>query len=125
MKEAVIPASGARTAGPYSPAIRANGFIFVSGQLPLRPETGEMVRGPIQDQVRQIFENVRAILEAGGSSLDKVVKTTVYLRDLEDFQGLNEAYTRHFPEVPPARAAVQVTRLPLDADVEIEVVALA
>jgi 2-iminobutanoate/2-iminopropanoate deaminase len=111
--------------GPYSQAIAAGGLIFVSGQLPIDPATGEMVAGDIAAMTRQIFRNVEAVLAAAGSSLGKIVKTTVFLADLGDFQTMNGAYSEFFPENPPARSTVQVARLPRDARVEIEVVALA
>jgi 2-iminobutanoate/2-iminopropanoate deaminase len=111
--------------GPYSQAIAAGGLIFVSGQLPIDPATGEMVSGDMAAMTRQIFRNIEAVLAAAGSSLDKIVKTTVFLADLGDFQTMNGAYSEFFPERPPARSTVQVARLPRDARVEIEVVALA
>jgi 2-iminobutanoate/2-iminopropanoate deaminase len=111
--------------GPYSQAIAAGGLIFVSGQLPIDPATGEMVADDIAAMTRQIFRNVETVLAAAGSSLSKIVKTTVFLADLGDFQTMNGAYSEFFPESPPARSTVQVARLPRDARVEIEVVALA
>jgi 2-iminobutanoate/2-iminopropanoate deaminase len=111
--------------GPYSQAIAAGGLIFVSGQLPIDPATGELVADDIAAMTRQIFRNVETVLAAAGSSLSKIVKTTVFLADLGDFQTMNGAYSEFFPESPPARSTVQVARLPRDARVEIEVVALA
>jgi 2-iminobutanoate/2-iminopropanoate deaminase len=108
---------------PYSQAIGVGGFVFVSGQLALRPEHGEIVGETIQEQTEQIFANLRAILEAAGSSLDKLVKTTVYLVDLGDFQGMNDVYARHVGERPPARATVEVSALPSGAKLEIEAIA--
>ncbi|MEF3276016.1 MAG: RidA family protein [Chloroflexus sp.] len=111
--------------GPYSQAIRAGNLIFVSGQLPINPTTGEMISDDIGAMTRQIFTNIAAILQAAGSSLDRIVKTTVFLADLNDFAAMNAAYAEHFGDAPPARSTVQVARLPRDARIEIEVIALA
>jgi 2-iminobutanoate/2-iminopropanoate deaminase len=110
---------------PYSQAIRADGLVFVSGQLALRPDSKEIVGEGIEEQTEQVFANLRAILEAAGSGLDRLVKTTVYLTNLGDFQGMNEVYRRHAGDVPPARATLEVSALPSGALVEIEAVALA
>jgi 2-iminobutanoate/2-iminopropanoate deaminase len=118
-EEAPAPFQGA----PYSQAIKAGGFVFVSGQLALRPDHAEIVGDSIGEQTEQVFANLRAILEAAGSGLDRVVKTTVYLADLGDFTGMNEVYARHVGDVPPARATVEVAALPSAAKVEIEAVA--
>ncbi len=118
-EEAPAPFQGA----PYSQAIRAGGFVFVSGQLALRPDHGEIVGDSIEEQTEQVFANLRAILEAAGSGLDRLVKTTVYLADLDDFAGMNEVYARQVGEVPPARATIEVSALPSGAKVEIEAVA--
>lgn len=125
MKERIEAEKGAPPVGPYSPAIRAQGLIFVSGQIPLNPQTGEIVRDSIQDQVRQTLENLKTILEAAGSSLDKAVKCTVFLADLQDFEAMNEVYAGYFTgKAPPARSTVQVACLPKGVDVEIDVIAL-
>ena len=110
---------------PYSQAIRANGLVFVSGQLALRPDHAEIVGQGIAEQTEQVFANLRAILEEAGSGLDRLVKTTVYLTDLGDFAGMNEVYARHVGETPPARATIEVSALPSGAKVEIEAIALA
>lgn len=110
--------------GPYSQAIIANGFIFVSGQIPLDPKTGQLVQGDIQTQARQCLENLQAILEASGSSMDKLAKVTVFAKDLKDFQAINQVYAEYFKENPPARSFVEVSRLPRDAAIEIEGIAL-
>jgi 2-iminobutanoate/2-iminopropanoate deaminase len=110
---------------PYSQAIRGNGLVFVSGQLALRPGSPELVGESIEEQTEQVFANLRAILEEAGSGLDRIVKTTVYLRDLGDFQGMNEVYRRHVGETPPARATLEVAALPSGALVEIDAIALA
>jgi 2-iminobutanoate/2-iminopropanoate deaminase len=111
--------------GPYSQAIKANGFIFASGQIPLDPATMRIVEGGIEEQTGRVLDNLKAVLEAAGSSLDRVVKTTVYLADMGEFAAMNEIYARYFDATKPARATVQVARLPRDVKVEIDVVALA
>jgi 2-iminobutanoate/2-iminopropanoate deaminase len=123
-RETVAAAAAPRAIGPYSQAIRAGSLLFVSGQIPLDPATGSLVEGPIAAQTRQVLENIRAILAAGGSSPALVVKTTVFLVDMDDFGAMNEAYAAFFPDPPPARATVQVSRLPKDARVEIDVIAI-
>ena len=124
MKEQIFPKDGPPPAGPYSPAIRANGFVFVSGQGPIVPETGQPVRGSIEEQVHRTMQNVRLILEAAGSSLEKIVKTTIYLKDLGNFKRMNEVYGGYLGETPPARTTIQAADLPMSIDVEIEVIAL-
>jgi 2-iminobutanoate/2-iminopropanoate deaminase len=109
---------------PYSQAIKANGFVFVSGQLSLRPGEKDLVPGDIKAQTQQVFSNLRAILEEAGSSLDRLVKTTVFLQNLDDFAGMNEVYSKHVGGTPPARSTVEVAKLPSGALVEIEAVAL-
>lgn len=111
--------------GPYSQAIRAGGLLFLAGQIPLDPATGQMAAGDIKTQTRRVLQNLAAVLEAAGSSMDRVVKTTVFLKDMNDFGAMNEEYTSFFKELPPARSTVQVARLPRDALVEIECIALA
>jgi 2-iminobutanoate/2-iminopropanoate deaminase len=120
-EEAPAPFQGA----PYSQAIGAAGLVYVSGQLALRPDHGEIVGETIQEQTEQVFANLRAILEEAGSGLDRLVKTTVFLTDLGDFAGMNEVYARHVGETPPARATIEVSALPSGAKVEIEAIALA
>jgi 2-iminobutanoate/2-iminopropanoate deaminase len=110
---------------PYSQAIRANGFVFVSGQLALRPDHAEIVGEEIGEQTEQVFDNLQAILEEAGSSLDRIVKTTVFLTDLGDFPGMNEVYARRVGQPPPARATVEISNLPSGAKIEIEAIALA
>jgi 2-iminobutanoate/2-iminopropanoate deaminase len=109
---------------PYSQAIRANGLVFVSGQVALGPGSPELVGDTIEEQTEQVFSNLRAILEEAGTSLDRIVKTTVFLADFDDFAGMNEVYRRHVGDRPPARATVEVSKLPSGAKVEIEAVAL-
>jgi 2-iminobutanoate/2-iminopropanoate deaminase len=110
---------------PYSQAIRANGFVFVSGQLALEPEHAEIVGDSIQEQTEKVFDNLQAILEEAGSGLDRIVKTTVFLVDLADFAGMNEVYAKRVGQPPPARATVEISNLPSGAKVEIEAIALA
>jgi 2-iminobutanoate/2-iminopropanoate deaminase len=109
---------------PYSQAIKAGGLVFVSGQLSVEPGRPELRAGTIQEQTEQVFANLRAILEAAGSGLDRLVKTTVFLQDLEDFRGMNEVYAKHVGDRPPARSTVEVAQLPSGALVEIEAIAL-
>jgi 2-iminobutanoate/2-iminopropanoate deaminase len=111
--------------GPYSPAVRAGGFLFVSGQGPIDPASGEPSRGSIEEQTRLVFSNIKAILEAAGASLDRVVKTTVYLDDIQNFAAMNAVYATFFPTDPPARTTIQAANLPLGIAVEIDAIALA
>ena len=110
---------------PYSQAIKANGFVFVSGQLALKPGDKELTGGSIEEQTEQVLANLRAILEEAGSSLDRLVKTTVFLQNIDDFQGMNSIYAAHVGDTPPARSTVEVAKLPSGALVEIEAIALA
>jgi len=125
VREVIATDRGPKAIGPYSQAVKANGFIFISGQIPLDPRTQELVEGNVARQTERVMENLKGIVEAAGSSLDRVVKTTVFLKDLADFPAMNEVYSRYFPANPPARATVQVARLPRDVRVEIELIALA
>jgi 2-iminobutanoate/2-iminopropanoate deaminase len=110
--------------GPYSQAIVAGNLVFCSGQIPLDPATGKLVEGDIAVQTERALKNLEAVLKAAGSDLARVVRTTVYLKDLEDFQAMNQAYQRFFPSQPPARSTIQAARLPRDARVEIDVIAI-
>ena len=123
MRHAVTPAAGAPAIGPYSPALRAGQFLFLSGQIPLTA-AGTVVDGGIREQTTQVLENMRNLLEAGGADFTSVVKTTIYLADLADFAVVNEIYATCFVEPYPARATVQVARLPRDVRVEIDAIAL-
>lgn len=124
-REIVSTDAAPRAIGPYSQAVRAGGFLFLSGQVALDPRTGQLVGSDIKQQTRQVLENVRAILEAAGSSLRQVVKCTVFLADMNDFGPLNEEYGSFFQDQPPARTTVEVAKLPRGALVEIDVIALA
>ena len=124
MRERIQTENAPAAIGPYSQAIKAGGFVFVSGQIPIDPKTGQFVAGGIAEQTERVLKNLSAVLEAAGSSLDQVVKTTVFLADMKEFAGMNEVYAKFFSEPPPARATVAAAGLPRDALVEIEVVAL-
>lgn len=125
MKEVIATAHGPKAIGPYSQAIRANGFIFISGQVAFDPATSQLLQGDIAAQTDRVMQNLKAIVEAAGSMLEKTVKTTVFLKDMNEFAAMNEVYGRYFPSNPPARATVEVARLPRDVRVEIELIALA
>jgi len=125
MRQVISTDRGPKAIGPYSQAIKANGFIFISGQIALDPKTNQLVEGDIRVQTERVLENLKGIVEAAGSSLDRVVKTTVFLKDMGEFTAMNEVYARFFPSVPPARATVEAARLPRDVRVEIDLIALA
>ena len=125
MKDTVQTDQAPQAIGPYSQAIKAGGFLFASGQIPTDPQTGQFVAGGIAEQTEQVLKNLSAVLQAGGSSLERVVKTTVFLADMSEFTSMNEVYGKFFAENPPARATVEAARLPRDARVEIEAIALA
>ena len=124
MKTVISSDRAPQAIGPYSQAIKANGFLFVSGQIPLDPTTGQIVYGGIESQTYQVIANLRAILEKEGLTFAIVVKTTVFLKDMEDFAVMNKVYAQAFADEPPARACVQVARLPRDVSVEIELIAV-
>lgn len=123
-KEIVVADQAPKALGPYSAAVKAGHFVFTAGQLGIDPQSGEFIPGGIEDQTQQALQNLAAILEAAGSSLEKVVKTTVFLKDMDDFAAMNRVYGQFFTETFPARSAVQAARLPKDGLVEIEAVAL-
>lgn len=124
MRERIQTDTAPQAIGPYSQAIRAGDFVFVSGQIAIDPATGQFVGGTVAEQTERVLKNVAAVLKAAGSSLDKVVKTTVFLADMKEFTEMNEVYATFFSEAPPARATVAAAGLPRDARVEIEAVAL-
>ena len=124
MKDRVHTDNAPKAIGPYSQAIKANGFVFASGQIPLDPVTMQIVEGGIREQTERVMKNLEAVLQAAGSSLEGVVKTTVFLKDLTDFAEMNEVYGSFFKQTPPARSTVEVARLPRDVRVEIDVIAL-
>jgi 2-iminobutanoate/2-iminopropanoate deaminase len=123
MREAISTSAAPAAIGPYSQAVRAGSLLFVSGQIPLDPATAALVEGDIAAQTHRVFRNLSGILEAAGSSLDRVVRTTVYLADMNDFAAMNEVYATYFSAPAPARATIQAARLPKDARVEIDVIA--
>ncbi len=123
MKDIVLTDKGPIPIGPYSQAVKSNGFLFASGQVALDPRNNEFLGGDIRQQTERAMENIKAVVEAAGSNLHHVVKTTVFLKDMNDFAAMNEAYGKYFTAAPPARSTVQVARLPKDALVEIEVIA--
>jgi len=124
MIETVATDRGPKAIGPYSQAVRANGFIFLSGQIALDPRTQQIIEGDIALQTERVLENLKGIVEAAGSSLQHAVKTTVFLADMKDFAAMNEVYSRYFVSHPPARSTVEVSRLPRDVRVEIDLIAL-
>ena len=125
MREIIHTDKGPKAIGPYSQAVKANGFIFVSGQTAFDPATGQPIEGGAAAQTERIMQNLKAIVEAAGSSLDRAVRLGVFLKDMNDFTAMNEVYARYFPSSPPARSTVEVSRLPRDFAVEIDLIALA
>jgi len=123
-KEVFLTKKGPASKGPYSTCVAAGDFLFVSGQVGVEPTTGRLINATIEEEARQVLENLKTVLEEFGSSLDKVVKTTVFLRDMDDFGRVNEVYSRYFPSECPARSCVEAGRLPFDVAVEIEAIAL-
>ncbi len=122
--EIIFTEHAPKAIGPYSQAVKANGFVYVSGQIPINPETGDLVKSGIQDEVNQVMKNLKAIIETSGSNLSKVLKTTIYLKDMNDFDAVNKVYGEYFTEHKPARACVQVAKLPKDVSVEIDAVCI-
>ena len=125
MRDAIATKDGPQAIGPYSQAIRANGFVFVSGQVAIDPATQQVIGGDVAAQTERVMKNLSAILKAAGSGLEKVVRSTVFLKNMGDFGAMNEVYGRYFSAAPPARSTVEVVRLPKDMLVEIDVIALA
>ena len=124
MKEVIGTPDAPQAIGPYSQAVKANGLVFSSGQIPIDPATGQPVTGGIAEQTERVLRNLAAVLSAAGSSLDRVVKTTVFLKDMAEFAAMNEVYARFFPQQPPARSTMEAARLPKDVLVQIDVIAL-
>lgn len=122
MKRIILTSDAPQAIGPYSQAVEHNNLIFCSGQIPLDPQTGELVKGGIEEETKRVMENLKAVITQSGSGMDKVLKTTIYLTDLSNFQIVNEIYGSYFTENPPARATVEVKSLPKGAQVEIEAV---
>jgi len=124
MIETVTTDRGPKAIGPYSQAVRANGFVFLSGQIPLDPMTQQVVEGNASVQTERVLENLKGVVEAAGSSMQRVVKVTVFLADMNDFAAVNEVYSRYFVTHPPARSTVEVSKLPRNVRVEIDLIAL-
>ena len=124
MREAIAPPGGPRTLGPYSPAVRAGNLLFLSGQIPLNPATGDIVQGDIAAQTEQVMRNIDALLNAAGAGFAHVVRMTVFMADLTEFEAMNAVYARFVGTPPPTRATVQVARLPRDVKVEIDAIAV-
>jgi 2-iminobutanoate/2-iminopropanoate deaminase len=124
MKDIIASEKAPKAVGPYSQAVRVGNLVFLSGQIPLDPASGQLVEGGIQHQTERVLENIRAVLEAAGLTFENVVKTTVYLKNLADFVHMNETYAKYFSSNPPARATVEVARLPRDVSVEIDAIAV-
>jgi len=125
MRDVIATKDGPQAIGPYSQAIRANGFVFVSGQVAIDPSNQQVISGDVAAQTERVLKNLEGILKAAGSGLEKVVRSTVFLKNMNDFAAMNEVYGRHFTSAPPARSTVEVARLPKDVLVEIDVIALA
>jgi len=125
VKQIIATDRAPRAIGPYSQAVRAGNLVFASGQIPIDPVTGEFVAGGVAEQTEQVLRNLTSVFAAAGVELNQIVKTTVFLADMEDFAAMNEVYGRFFGEQPPARATVQAARLPRDAKVEIEAIAVS
>lgn len=124
-KEVVTTTNAPQAIGPYSQGIRAGSLIFVSGQIPINPATGKVVEGDIRIQTRQVIENLKVVVEAAGSSLEKVVKTTIFLASIEDYSAVNDVYAEFFKDSRPARSTIEASRLPKDVRVEIDAIAIA
>src|SRR4030043_421176 len=123
-KKVIQPDKAPRALGPYSQAIRAGNFLFLSVKIPLDPKTGELVKGDIRQQTKQVWENINGVLESQGLGMEDVVKATIFLKDTGNFTQVNEVYATYFPSSPPSRSTVEAAKLPRDADIEIEAIAL-
>lgn len=123
-KQVIFTDKAPRAIGPYSQAVRAGNFLFISGQIPINPVSGEIVRDSIQSETKQVMSNLQAIIEEAGATFADVVKTTIFIKDMNQFALINETYSEYFPENPPARATIEVARLPKDVNVEIEAVVI-
>jgi 2-iminobutanoate/2-iminopropanoate deaminase len=123
-KKVIQTEKAPKAIGPYSQAIQAGNFLFLSGQIPLDPKTGELSKGDIRKQTQQVLENIKGVLESQGLGMENVVKSTIFLKDIGNFNQVNEVYATYFPSSPPARSMVEVAKLPRDADIEIEALAI-
>ena len=124
MKKIIQTDKAPKAIGPYSQGVWAGNLLFISGQIPIDPETGEMIKGDIRQQTERVLQNIKAILESQGLGMEDVIKTTIFLKNMDNFQKVNETYATYFSSQPPARSTVEVARLPKDAEIEIEAVAL-
>lgn len=124
MREIITASKAPKAAGPYSTAVRQNGFVFLSGQIPLDPATGQLVTGSIEEQTARVLDNLSLVLEGAGLSMADVIKTTVFLKNMDNFSRMNETYGKYFPQEPPARSTIEVARLPRDVQIEIEAIAV-
>jgi 2-iminobutanoate/2-iminopropanoate deaminase len=124
MREVITASKAPKAVGPYSTAVRQNGFVFLSGQIPLDPESGHVVEGSIEEQTTRVLDNISLVLDGAGLRMADVIKTTVFLKNMGDFSRMNEIYAKYFSKEPPARSTVEVARLPRDVQVEIEVIAV-
>lgn len=122
-KEVIVSEKAPKPVGPYSQAVKAGNFLFISGQLPINPATGEIIRGNFEEAVKIVLENVKSIVEEAGGTMDDIVKVTVYMKDLSLFSKFNEIYSQYFRDKYPARVVVEVSRIPKDADLEVEAIA--
>jgi 2-iminobutanoate/2-iminopropanoate deaminase len=125
MKKVIATDRAPAAVGPYSQAVTHNGIAYVSGQIPIDPASGELLRGDIEGQTRQVLNNLKGVLEAAGSGMEQVLKITVYLKDMSDFAGMNKVFAEFFEQDPPARAAIEAARLPKDVGVEMDAIAIA
>lgn len=123
MKKIVFTDKAPKPVGPYSQGVKAGNFLFVAGQIPIDPDTGEIVKGDFEEQVRRVMENIRAVVEAAGGSMESIVKVTVYLKNIKLFDRFNKVYAEYFPKEPPARVVVEVSNLPKDVELEVEAIA--
>lgn len=123
MKKIVYPQSAPKPLGPYNHAVITENLVFCSGQIPIDPQTGDLVQGGIEEQTRRVFKNIKLVLSDAGTDLSKIIKVTVFLKDMNDFAGMNQVYSQYIPDQFPARSTLQVARIPKDALVEIEVIA--
>jgi 2-iminobutanoate/2-iminopropanoate deaminase len=124
MREVITASKAPKAVGPYSTAVRQNGFVFLSGQIPLDPESGQLVTGSIEEQTTRVLDNISLVLDGAGLTMADVIKTTVFVKNMGDFPRMNEVYAKYFPKDPPARSTVEVARLPRDVQVEIEAIAV-
>jgi 2-iminobutanoate/2-iminopropanoate deaminase len=123
-KEIISTDMAPKAIGPYSQAVKVGNFLFISGQIPIDPKTGELIEGNIKEQTKRVLENLKGIMESLGGSLENIIKTTVFLKNIEDFHDMNEIYAEYFKENPPARSTIEVSRLPRNVSIEIEAIGI-